>query len=194
MLVGLSSNIRRIIMDISITVSGTREEIGLAFRGLGESLLGSPTLSLPLRALGSRADEGDQSAQRQLSAIAREAGIDPDDYETWVEVSEEISGRQERGDWTAETLEAMWKSITDGARQALLAIAERPEGIDREELMAKVGAPTGSHLAGNLASIGFAYSRLKMRERPYETDGSAYSMDREIAQTILRLARGGGSE
>jgi hypothetical protein len=130
-------------MELTLTVSGSREEIGAAFRGLGEGLL-------------------------RFEPAPRDG---------------------DRGDpWAEDVLSQMWSLITEGARRALKAMSANPGGIERADLMAEVGAPTGSHLAGNLASIGFACNRLKIRTRPYEVDGSVYRMDPKIAGMITGLA------
>jgi hypothetical protein len=48
-----------------------------------------------LTALGKAADGDDEAAQTALSEKAEEAGIDPDDYDTWTEVAEAIEGAPE---------------------------------------------------------------------------------------------------
>lgn len=42
-------------------------------------------------ALGEEADDGDKSAIRQLKALAEEFDLDPDDFDTWAELADELA-------------------------------------------------------------------------------------------------------
>lgn len=53
-------------------------------------------------ALGEAADEGDDDAVAQLTAAAEEAGIDPDEIDTWAEVAEQLAGASEGEDGEVE--------------------------------------------------------------------------------------------
>jgi len=72
------------------------------WRGLSSEVpdLGSPVVDESegaagvgdIDALAAAADEGDEEAASKLHAIATEAGLDPDDLETWVAVAEKLAG------------------------------------------------------------------------------------------------------
>lgn len=48
-----------------------------------------------LEALGEAGDEDDKKAQKELTKLAKAAGIDPDEYETWPELAEALAESDE---------------------------------------------------------------------------------------------------
>lgn len=48
--------------------------------------------------LGQRADDGDSEALQELTEYAENAGLDPDDYETWLELEEALDEEDEEED------------------------------------------------------------------------------------------------
>lgn len=55
--------------------------------------------------LGPAADEGDKKAVKQLTKMAEEAELDPDDYETWTELEEALSEGSEEEEKEEESEE-----------------------------------------------------------------------------------------
>jgi hypothetical protein len=84
--------------------------------------------------LGPAADEGDKKAIKQLTAMAEEAELDPDDYETWTELEEALSeGSEEEEEESEEeeeaesTYEELGELADDDDEEAQAALTEAAE-------------------------------------------------------------------
>jgi hypothetical protein len=55
-----------------------------------------------LEVLGEAADEDDKAAQKRLTALAKEAEVDPNDYDTWAELAEYLGSEEEEAEEESE--------------------------------------------------------------------------------------------
>ena len=90
--------------------------------------------------------------------------------------------------WTSHG-SAFLTSITDRARTALLFVASRAPRVPVADLAQELGVVPGPQLAGTLASIGAARSRLGAPQEPFRRVRSDYVMDPQLASLLEQLWR-----
>jgi len=92
--------------------------------------------------------------------------------------------------WLPEEIENLFTNLKSEAQRILHEVAKRPEGYDRDELIAQLGI-TGRGLAGRLSSVEFTRKRLfPSKPRPIELDWDfwKYTMLPEVADWIKATA------
>jgi hypothetical protein len=75
--------------------------------------VGEPT-TLTLEELGELGDDGDEEARATLIELAGEAGLDPDEYETWADLATALAEATEGGGDDEATVAA---TVTDCAQE-----------------------------------------------------------------------------
>jgi hypothetical protein len=76
---------------------------------------------------GTLADDGDASAIKKLTADAKKAGLDPDDYPSWVDLEEALSGEEEEEEEAEDEAPSptfLAEQADDGDEAAIEALTE----------------------------------------------------------------------
>ena len=96
--------------------------------------------------LGALADAGDKKAERELKKAAKTAGIDPDEYDTWVEVEEALAGDESEEeeesdeDESEEEDEDEFESMSVAELRALCVERGLAKGGSREVLIERLSS------------------------------------------------------